>query len=213
MNGHPTSMIHALTKTVSRSQSFVADALAWRGASAEYAVVGWLMIGGALWLTQDVLAGTSGASTALFGCWLLALMVAISAIDARFGIIPDSLVLWLTFGGLLELVLLDWQGIVVRIASCALAFCVAAGIRAAYRAIRGYEGLGFGDVKFVTAGVIWVGLEGVPVLMLIAVLSALASLAIVRARGETVSAVHPIAFGPHLALGLWLAWLIAPALS
>ena len=210
MKGQQEALVHALTKTMSRSHSFVVNALVWRAPYAEFAVVGWLMIGGALWLGQDVIAGAGGAATALFGCWLLALLVGISAIDARFGIIPDSMTLWLALGGLLQLVLLDWQSAAMRIAGSAFVFTLAVGVRAAYRAVRGYEGLGFGDVKFVTVGVIWIGLEGVPVLMLTAVASALVSLVIVRARGETISAVHPIAFGPHLALGLWLAWVIGP---
>jgi len=210
MNGQRQTMVHALAKTLSRSQSFAVSALAWRAPYAEYAVVGWLMFGGALWLTQDALAGDSGIATVIFGCWLLALMVAISAIDARFGIIPDALVLWLALGGLLQLVTLDWQSAAMRIAGCLIVYCVATGIRAAYRAMRGYDGLGFGDVKLVTAGAIWIGLEGMPVLMLIAVASALVSLLIAALQRRALSRAEPIAFGPHLALGLWLAWVAGP---
>lgn len=205
-------MTHALIKTLSRSQDFVINALVWRAPFAEYAVVGWLMIGGALWLVQDVLAGAS-VPTALFGCWLLALLVAISAIDARFGIVPDVLVVWLAIGGFGQLAVADWWLIPMRLVDCAIVFGAAALLQAAYRAVRGYEGLGFGDVKLVTAGVLWIGLEGVPMLMMVAVASALVSLLIRRLMDGVLSRTDPIAFGPHLALGLWLAWVIAPLLQ
>jgi leader peptidase (prepilin peptidase)/N-methyltransferase len=93
----------------------------------------------------------------------------------------------------------------------AMLFLIAAGLfRAVYRWVRGHDGLGFGDVKFATAGVIWIGIEGVPGLLLVAVLSALASLVILKAEGLALNGKQAISFGPHLAIGLWLTWIAGP---
>jgi leader peptidase (prepilin peptidase)/N-methyltransferase len=82
--------------------------------------------------------------------------------------------------------------------------------RSLYRALRGHDGLGQGDVKFAAAAVLWLGLEGLPGLLLAAVVSALASLLILRAQGYVLHGQLAISFGPHLALGLWLIWVFGP---
>jgi leader peptidase (prepilin peptidase)/N-methyltransferase len=67
-----------------------------------------------------------------------------------------------------------------------------------------------GDVKFVTAGVLWIGIEAVPALLTVAVLSAFISLVILRAEGHSLSGKQAISFGPHLAVALWLTWIAGP---
>jgi hypothetical protein len=54
-------------------------------------------------------------------------------------------------------------------------------------------------VKFAVAGVIWIGIEAAPCLLIIAVLSALACLTIVRIDGHRLHRQQAILFGPHLA--------------
>jgi leader peptidase (prepilin peptidase)/N-methyltransferase len=44
-------------------------------------------------------------------------------------------------------------------------------------------------------------------LLIMAVLSALASLMILRIEGHRLHRQQTISFGPHLAIGLWLSWL------
>jgi len=60
--------------------------------------------------------------------------------------------------------------------------------RAGYRWLRGHDGLGFGDVKFVAAGTLWVGAECIPVVLLIGVVSALVSLLILHAQDMSCTA-------------------------
>ena len=86
----------------------------------------------------------------------------------------------------------------------------AALFRASYRWIRGFDGLGFGDVKFAAAATLWIGIQGVPVQLLTAVLSAVISLLIMRAEGHDLDGRQAISFGPHLAVGLWLTWVAGP---
>lgn len=200
----------ALMKTVGRTRHFIRHALVWREPFREYAVIGWMLVGGAAWLAMGVVTGLDPPLSAIWGCYLLALLVAICAIDARFGIIPDTLVVWLGVGGLLQLVGQDWETGAQRIAAGVVVFLGGCLVRVVYRASRGRDGLGFGDVKFLLAGAPWIGFEGLPALLLISVLSASVSLAILRAGGERLSRSDAISFGPHLAVALWLVWVVGP---
>lgn len=86
-----------------------------------------------------------------------------------------------------------WQG--------AVAFALFWLARALYRAVRSVPGLGLGDVKFLGAAAIWVGLAGLPPLLLVACAAALAYVGLQWWRGTAVTARHAIPFGPFLVLG------------
>ena len=72
----------------------------------------------------------------------------------------------------------------------------------AYFTFRKIQGLGLGDVKFLAAAGIWVGVAGLPMLLLVAALTALASAGIMQLAGRRLSAQTAISFGPFLAVGL-----------
>src|SRR5688500_8694859 len=148
----------ALMKTAGRTQAFIRHALIWREPYREYGAVGWLFVVGAAWLTFGVVTGLDPPAAAIWGCYLLMVLVAICAIDARFGIIPDALVIWLGAGGLLQLAGQDWEIVGMRIFAAALVFAGGCLLRWVYRTLRGHDGLGFGDVKFLFAGALWIGL-------------------------------------------------------
>ncbi len=74
---------------------------------------------------------------------------------------------------------------------------------------RGREGLGLGDAKLLAAGGAWLGWEPLPLVVLLASLSALlAALPGAWRGGQHWQA--EIAFGPHLALAIWALWLYDP---
>ena len=201
-------MMRALRKTGDRTGRFFGEALAWRAAGRSYAGVAWGLIAGAVWFAIGLAGDPGWALPAIAGGYLVILLAAVCAIDGRYGIIPDSLVLALAAGGALQLLLWGpvdfwWRGF-----EAALVFAAAWLFRAGYRWLRGYDGLGFGDVKFVAAGTLWVGAEGIPGLLLIAVLSALVSLLILRTQGHDLHGKQAISFGPHLAVGLWWMWVL-----
>lgn len=198
---------HALMKTATRTQNFLRHALVWREPYREYAVLCWLFAGGALWLALDISARAHPLLMAAWACYLLLLLVAVCAIDARFGIIPDALVVWLAAGGLLQLIGQDWDTVVQRLAAGVLAGVGAYLLRLVYRALRGHEGLGLGDVKFLLAAGLWIGVDGLPALILLAVMSAAVSLLILRIGGAQLSRSDALSFGPHLAVALWLVWV------
>lgn len=201
-------MIRALRKTGGRTGRFLGEALTWRPAERQYAVLAWGLVAGAIWFAVGPARGSGGFLEAAAGCYLLALLAGISAIDARFGIIPNSLVLGLAAGGLVQAYLFGAEDLWWRGLEAAFVFVAAALFRAGYRLLRGHDGLGLGDVKFLSAAVLWTGLEGIPGLLLIAVSSALISLSILRSQGHDLHARQAISFGPHLSIGLWWVWLL-----
>jgi leader peptidase (prepilin peptidase)/N-methyltransferase len=200
-------MILALRKTTGRTGRFLGQALAWRAPDRAHAVVAWGLVGGAVWLAAGLPGDPVWPTAAVAGIYLVTVLAAICAIDARYGIIPDSLVFTLAAGGLLQTCLAGETGLPERVFEAVTVLAAAALFRASYRWIRGFDGLGFGDVKFVTAAALWIGIPGVPVLLLLAVLSALISLVIMRAEGHDLHGQQAVSFGPHLAVGLWLTWI------
>jgi leader peptidase (prepilin peptidase) / N-methyltransferase len=80
-------------------------------------------------------------------------------------------------------------------------------LRAAYRWVRGREGLGLGDVKLAGAGAAWLSFPYMAVAVLIAVGAAVA---VIVGRGfftgERVKANSAVPFGTFLAPAIWMAW-------
>ncbi|MEH2614479.1 A24 family peptidase [Bradyrhizobium sp. AZCC 1693] len=203
-------MIRSLRKTLDRTSRFFRDALAWRPPERQYLVVAWGLIAGAVWLAFSLAGDPGWAPPAIAGCYLVVLLASVCAIDGRYGIIPDSMVLALAAGGALQAYLSGPVDFWWRAFEAVLVFAAASLFRAGYRWLRGYDGLGFGDVKFVAAGTLWIGAEGIPGLLLIAVVSALVSLLILRTQGHDLHGKQAISFGPHLAIGLWWVWVLGP---
>src|SRR6202049_4094029 len=116
---------------------------------------------------------------------LLCLLSAVLAwIDIRDGIIPDWLNLTIAGVGLLRAVIVDGP------LAGSQAVCEGAAIgatfwllRRLYFAFRKIQGLGLGDVKFLAAAGIWVGVVGLPMLLLVAALTALACAGVMQLAG------------------------------
>ena len=137
---------------------------------------------------------------------LLCLLSAVLAwIDIRHGIIPDWLNLTIAGVGLLRAVIVDGP------LAGSEAVCEGAAIgaifwllRRLYFAFRKIQGLGLGDVKFLAAAGIWVGVVGLPMLLMVAALTALACVAVMQLTGRQLTAQTSMSFGPFLAIGLLL---------
>ncbi|MCG8693587.1 MAG: A24 family peptidase [Minwuiales bacterium] len=154
-------------------------------------------------------AVTSGWLTILsvvIGWWLLALAV----IDWRHFLLPDLLTLPLIPMGLGAVYFLGHQSVLDAILSTVIGLAVFCAIAAAYRKLRGREGLGFGDAKLAAGAGAWLGWYGLPSMLLIASFTALVwALAAGRHQG-TMDWQAKVSFGSFLCLGFWLTWLHGP---
>ncbi len=140
-------------------------------------------------------------ASVLFSVWLLLL----SYIDLRTFLLPDVLTLPLFAGGLIWSVTYGggWFGSLIA----ALAgYLLVGGLAVFWRRMRGYEGIGFGDAKLLGAGLAWLQLTALPLVLLIAsgagLLLILGVSFVIRSRSH----IGFIPFGPCIALGLWFCW-------
>ena len=164
--------------------------------------------GGAVW-------GRPGMEAAVWadcvlGWWLLVL----AWIDWDHLRLPDVLTLPLVVVGLLVTLALEPDVVGDHAVAAALAYLAFRGIAWGYRALRGREGLGQGDAKLLAASGAWVGLAGLPGVVLGATVFALAVTLGGRVLGRHAGGEVPIPFGPYLALATWgvrvwgdVAWL------
>ncbi|WP_342150865.1 A24 family peptidase [Methylorubrum sp. SB2] len=143
----------------------------------------------------------------------LPITLALSVIDARRRIIPDPLNLLLLILGSAVAALREPNpaALAACLAQAAAAFGLLWALRALYARLRGRTGLGLGDVKFIGAATAWVGLAGLPILILVASTTALATLALAALAGRAVTRDFRLPFGPFLAVGLHAALLMGHA--
>jgi leader peptidase (prepilin peptidase) / N-methyltransferase len=75
-----------------------------------------------------------------------------------------------------------------------------------YERVRGRSGLGMGDIKLIATTSVWVGIVGLPWVLLIASNAALVHAVVQNAMKGNVQGATRIPFGPYIALGLFLVW-------
>jgi leader peptidase (prepilin peptidase)/N-methyltransferase len=134
---------------------------------------------------------------------LLLLLLPIVLIDLRESRIPNICNLALAAGGLAQALVrsprLETFGI--ALAQAVLTFLVLAGTAWLMQRIDRNARIGWGDLKFLTAASLWVGVQGsLVVLVLASVVALVATLALSPWRGVQWREMRP--FGPALALGL-----------
>ncbi|HZT88527.1 MAG TPA: prepilin peptidase [Stellaceae bacterium] len=153
----------------------------------------------------------------VFSGWLLWascafgwVLLTLALIDWREYLLPDPLTLPLAPLGLAVAWLSAPEDLVDRLIGAAAGFVAFVAIAALYRRGRGREGLGRGDAKLLGGLGAWVGASGLPSVILLASLLALAVAFGRRAFGDKITATDPLAFGPYLALAGWIVWLCGP---
>jgi leader peptidase (prepilin peptidase) / N-methyltransferase len=138
---------------------------------------------------------------------LLCLLSAVLAwIDIQHGIIPDWLNLAIAGLGLSKALIVG--GPVAGLEAVCEGVVIGATfwvLRGLYFAFRKVQGLGLGDVKFLAAAGVWVGVAGLPTLLLVATLIALACAGLMHLAGRQLNARTSMSFGPFLAIGLLFA--------
>lgn len=144
-----------------------------------------------------------GAATGV----LSAMLVAIAVIDARTQRIPDGLNAALGAMGLVAIWALGLSLSDAAIGAAA-GYAALAGMAHLYFHTRGFDGLGLGDAKLFAAGGAWIGWLGLPFALLLAASAALALVAAQRVAGRAVRAHDRLAFGPFLAVGIMIVWLV-----
>jgi leader peptidase (prepilin peptidase)/N-methyltransferase len=150
---------------------------------------------------------------AMISCGFGLAMAAIAVSDARRFIVPDRLSLPAIPAGLIASGLLTGgtpaHAVMLSHLTAALAGALSLlAIREAYAVLRGREGLGLGDVKLAAVAGAWTGFAGLPLVLLLACLGAMAAIfaASIR-RKAAVTGTTAVPLGATLAPAIWLVWL------
>ncbi len=149
----------------------------------------------------------------LLGAGLALLMGTIALHDARRFIIPNVLNAAAFALALAHAVALDPDAaadeVVLALARAAVAAGVFLAIRLGYRALRGREGLGMGDVKLAGVAGAWLDWFTILLAVELAVLAALGvHLMRLAIRKRPLRAAGALPFGLYLAPAIWVAWLV-----
>jgi leader peptidase (prepilin peptidase)/N-methyltransferase len=179
-----------------------------RSGAVEASLIG---AGGASAVLASIAVAPGWSSAA--GAILAGLMLAIAVIDHRRMIIPDELNALAFVVGLAAAGLGTEVGpagaIVQALVRASVMFALFFGFRAGFRALRGLEGMGLGDVKLAAVAGVWLDWASLPLAVEIAALSALAAALYARLRGEGFDPKARLPFGSFFAPAIWICWALA----
>ena len=152
------------------------------------------------------------SASLFFGLVLVGLLIALAAVDRARMILPDPLNAALAIAGIVQSFVTQRPEPVDALLGCALTGGLLFAVAEGYRRWRGVEGLGLGDVKLAAAGATWTGVAGVGPMLLAATASCAVVIAWRAARGAPIDARARFPFGPYIALGVFVAWLVSRTL-
>lgn len=159
-----------------------------------------LAIGGAAGVAMP---GPGGVAGAVFG-WLL---LALAALDLAAFWLPNLLTGSLAAAGLATGALGIPPAMDARLIGGIGGYAALAAVAAAYRLIRGRQGLGGGDPKLFGAIGCWLGWQALPMVLLAGASIGLAAVLGFVSAGRKVTGTDRMPFGVMLAAAGWLVWL------
>ena len=153
----------------------------------------------------------------VYGCTIVALLVAMSGIDFDTQYLPDSLTLLLLWLGLLASVVTGRGAVPFPVSPAEAIVGAITGYLALwsvywlFRLVTGREGMGRGDFKLLAALGAWLGWTAIPLIVLLsALVGALLGGALILFRGRDHEL--PMPYGPFLAAAGFVALLWGPEL-
>lgn len=142
-------------------------------------------------------ATASGLFAAIF-FWSL---IALALIDLETGFLPDAIVLPLAVVGVIANAGGRFASLHESLIGAFAGFIALAAIGAAYRKLRGRDGLGLGDAKLLAAIGAWCGWTALAPSVFLGALATLVGVAMVRLQGRKINGATAVPFGPGLCFG------------
>jgi leader peptidase (prepilin peptidase) / N-methyltransferase len=143
-------------------------------------------------------------ATILIGLALFALLLGVAIIDVQQMIIPNWANAALLVLGAINVVLTEIPSAADALIGASIGATTFLAVKVIYKALRGKEGLGWGDVKFMAGAGSLIGPLLLPWLVIVASLSGL----VAAFFHQSGSSTKRLPFAPHLALGLMFCWLL-----
>jgi leader peptidase (prepilin peptidase) / N-methyltransferase len=138
------------------------------------------------------------------------LLLGLGAMDLRHMVLVDSLNLVLALSGLTVAALFSRYPIQDHVIGTIAGASALYVVNRLYRALRGRDGLGMGDVKLMAGAGAWLGWQGLPSVLLYGTAAALVAVVIGGALGQRLTRHTAIPFGTFLCFGIWMTWLLGP---
>ena len=146
--------------------------------------------------------GWQGFGACLLSCFL----VALSGIDLRTQLLPDSLTLPLMWLGLIASLDNLYMPAKPALLGAIAGYVSLWSVWWLFKQVTGKEGMGHGDFKLLAALGAWVGLAGVlPIILLSSLVGAVVGSIWLFAKGR--DRATPIPFGPYLAVAGWIVFM------
>jgi leader peptidase (prepilin peptidase)/N-methyltransferase len=136
--------------------------------------------------------------------WTLLVLATVDALALR---LPDILTLPLIAAGLVVSWFLPERDLLGHAIGAVAGFASFWSIAFFYRAARGQDGLGMGDVKLAAAAGAWLGWQALAFVVLIACAVGLVWVGIAVMRRGRAALEERIPFGVALTFAIWLIWL------
>ena len=160
----------------------------------------WIELAAVVVVIWAILSGRT--ETLAADCLLGWTLLALAWIDWETLLLPDALTLPLLLAGLGAAWWFDPDSLTDHAAAAAAGWAVFGGLAFLWRRLRGVEAMGAGDAKLLAAGGAWLSWQSLPWVVVLAAMLGIAA-AMIR-YGKRLEAGQQLAFGPWLALSIWL---------
>src|SRR5690606_14708800 len=133
-------------------------------------------------------------------------LIALSGIDLRTQLLPDSLTLPLMWLGLIAAIENLYMGPKEALLGAIAGYVSLWSVWGVFKQLTGKEGMGHGDFKLLAALGAWCGLAGVlPIILLSSLVGAVIGIIWLKIKGQ--DRATPIPFGPYLAIAGWIVFM------
>ena len=140
---------------------------------------------------------------------MIALLLPLVLIDFDHMWLPEPLCRWGVLVGMAISATAGLPVFVDHLIATVLALLALESLSALAERLVGKPALGLGDAKLAAMGGAWLGLWGIAIAMGLAVLAGAVVGGVARITGR-LAPKQPFPFGPFIALGIWLVWLMGP---
>lgn len=155
-------------------------------------------------------AAAAPGPTALVGAFLAWQLLLLAVLDAEHFWLPRPLTLTLIASGLAAAAVHGADRLLSSAIGAAAGYAALRLVGAAYRRLRGREGLGGGDAYLLAGAGAWLGWAALPSVLVWASLAGIAAMLGLRLAGREVTSGTAAPFGLFLAPAIWIVWLYGP---
>ena len=151
------------------------------------------------------------SSAAVLACLLTYALIALSTIDYRTTLLPDSITLPFLWLGLLANINGTFTDLTSAVVGAMAGYLSLWSVYWGFKLLTGKDGMGFGDFKLLGLLGAWLGWQMLPIIIILSSLAgAIIGLSLI-ALGRDKD--HPIPFGPYLAIAGWTALIWGESLT